>query len=193
MLTSIFNEPGELDDDRLARRLIELRWGDLHECRPHEAAEIDNYWRRVKERRYSSRIESLNYSNLSCLKRDGQSPLHSGITAVIGGNGVGKSTVAAAVAEVLSVRNGRPLIRVLGSELLSRVFYRGKEIELYSGEREFEGEFYGIPALHLDGLIRLSQRGSLNVIHDDANFAELLEGITPLELSSDDLLLRHIS
>jgi hypothetical protein len=29
MLTSIFNEPGELDDDRLARRLIELRWGDL--------------------------------------------------------------------------------------------------------------------------------------------------------------------
>ena len=109
---------------------------------------------------------------------------------MIGGNGVGKSTVAAAIADVLiGSQSDAQSIRVLGSELLSRVFYRGSEIELYSGELEFEGELNGIPASAFGWIDPTFATRILNVIHDDANFAELLEGITPLELSSDDLLL----
>src|SRR5690348_9725298 len=61
-------------------------------------------WKKLFARPYSCRLKTLTTSGLACIS-DGEMQLPSGPLAIIGGNGVGKSTLALAVAELLDPEN----------------------------------------------------------------------------------------
>jgi ABC-type branched-subunit amino acid transport system ATPase component len=59
-------------------------------------AKFDDIWRKVFARNYSQRLNEVSFESLQCLA---DSTIHfgGGITAIVGANGVGKSTLLAGV------------------------------------------------------------------------------------------------
>lgn len=80
------------------------------------AARFDDDWRRALARDYSVRLEALQFSGIRCLKDDSIF-FSKGITAIVGGNGVGKSTLAQATVDVLSGAEGVRAFRDQGDRL----------------------------------------------------------------------------
>src|SRR5882757_2243286 len=64
------------------------------------AARAGDHWRRVFARNYSTRYERLGFQRLFCLG-EGTIEFRGGITVIVGSNGVGKSTLVAALGELL--------------------------------------------------------------------------------------------
>src|SRR5580704_6368692 len=87
-------------------------------------ARFDDHWRHVFAKNYPTRFAQIAFIGLSCI-RDSTIHFAAGITAIIGSNGVGKSTLAAAISELLS--NGSEVAaghrdRLVGSATDGTVF-----------------------------------------------------------------------
>lgn len=73
-------------------------------------AKFKDHWRDAWRRDYVLRYERLDFKGLRCL-HDGELFFSRGITAIVGGNGVGKSTLAQAAVEVLGGAMGIGALR----------------------------------------------------------------------------------
>ena len=157
-------------------------------------ARFDDHWRRVFAREYPTRFARISPRDLLCLA-DSPIEFSAGISAVIGSNGVGKSTLVAGVAELLG--NGSEVApghrdRLKGSVLEGILFQEGTELKMVVGDdlettrkstgAEFGGQYRWLDPSYLGNLC-------LNQIHHDQNFADLLEPITALQLNTEELEL----
>lgn len=155
-------------------------------------AKFDDHWRHTFARRYPTRVTELSCVNLSCLA-DGNIDFRPGITVIVGANGVGKSTLAAAVAELLAncsevapghrnrllgiVDTGKAVVGTTEVTLIAKDGDTGGRVA--AGDR-FEGNFKW-----LDPSTLANQ--CVSQIHADQNFDDLLESITPLKLADEEL------
>ncbi|MDQ0035439.1 putative ATPase [Variovorax boronicumulans] len=80
------------------------------------AAKFADHWRATFKRKYPLSYLGLNYSGIRSLV-DSQIKFSPGITAIVGGNGVGKSTLAHAIADVLAGTTHITDLRELDSRL----------------------------------------------------------------------------
>src|SRR5690606_5304531 len=86
-------------------------------------ARLNDHWKKALKRQYPVRLESLTYSGLRCLQDD-SIEFANGITVIVGSNGVGKSTLAHATADVLSAQGAAIHDhddRLLGAKLNARI------------------------------------------------------------------------
>lgn len=115
-------------------------------------ARFTDHWRKALAREYPVRYERLRYSGLRSL-HDDEIVFENGITAIVGGNGVGKSTLAHAAVDVLGGLDGVQAlsvrsVRLSGGRLQASVLARGNrnQLELVvqgQGSRQRNGETSG--------------------------------------------------
>jgi energy-coupling factor transporter ATP-binding protein EcfA2 len=156
-------------------------------------SKFDDHWRHVFLRTYPTRFTAATLTNLK-VPADSTVNFSAGINAIVGGNGVGKSTVVAAITELLaadpnSIESGYRS-KLQGSTISGTAFCTGTEVHLGvqddgSGGRianggKFEGHFRWLDPSDL-------ANRSIHQIHADQNFDDLLEPLTPLQLSSEEL------
>ncbi len=162
-------------------------------------AKFDDHWRHAFLRKYPSRLEVIKFRRLLCLS-DGEVSIPPGICAVVGGNGVGKSALLAAISELLAnpeLQLGvghRARLRKSELEGIATDHAGRKELivrEDGSGVRtlgpaKFEAEFYWLEPSYLVNLTHKQ-------VNEDANFSELLEPLSPYKLDVDELeTLRYL-
>jgi predicted ATPase len=156
-------------------------------------AKGEDYWRKTFERPYSTRYESLAFENLRCVGQ-GAIAFTRGITAIVGGNGVGKSTLISAVAEVLqdagAVLSTEGQARVVGSRLTGRLVEGDAEKTIgieqdAGGVRLRSGDELNAEASWLEPAY-LAYKTRAQVIGDE-NFDDLLESLSPIELAGEEL------
>lgn len=162
-------------------------------------ARFDDHWKKTFSRVYPARLEVLKFRNLLCLT-DGEIEIPSGICAVVGGNGVGKSALLAAVSELLadpevSLGVGHKS-RLRSSELDGTATDPKGKKELaireeangaraFTGEK-FEAEFYWLEPSYLVNIIHKQ-------VNEDQNFTDLLEPLSAYTLNLDELeILRYL-
>jgi predicted ATPase len=158
-------------------------------------ARFDDHWRHVFSRQFPTRFTSIDLKNLFCLA-DAEIVFKGGITAVVGSNGVGKSTLTAAVAELLASeptpmdRMYKPRLR--GSRIAGVAFTSGTQVQLAVHDDDADGRVRA--GTEFDGEFRwlepsvLAER-CIDARLSDANFADLLEPLTPLDVDEDGLKL----
>jgi len=160
-------------------------------------ARMDDTWRRVYTRAYPSKLTYVSFQALQSL-RDSQIHFRAGITAIVGANGVGKSTLLAAIADLLANGEGEDdsnhRIRLKGSRLAATVEHEGENLTLgvqdgAGGTREvtgapFAGEYQWLDPSSLAGRY-------ISQISVDTNFADLLESVTPQQLDADELAIAN--
>lgn len=156
-------------------------------------ARFDDHWRRTFSRGYLSRLEAIKFRHLLCLSDD-EINIPPGICAVVGGNGVGKSALLAAISELLanpelqlgvghrarlrkSELEGIAVDRAGRKELLVRESAGGVRT---LGPAKFDAEFYWLEPSYLVNLTHKQ-------VNEDANFSELLEPLSPYSLDADEL------
>src|SRR5712671_1809818 len=96
-------------------------------------ARFDDHWRHALVRTYRTRFVELHFKNLFCLA-DGQVRFSGGISAIVGSNGVGKSTLIAAIADLIANEDSSVdgLRRwVSGSELWGTVLVDGTNVQIH--------------------------------------------------------------
>jgi predicted ATPase len=167
-------------------------------------ARFDDHWRHVYERQYPTRLIQLSFQNLYCFE-DSNLAFTGGISAIVGGNGVGKSTLAAAIAELLEPKPAdtselagtfafRDRLgfsdRLKGSRIQGVAHLEGRELHLSitedgNGSRRSEGDVYESDFRLLDPSSLASE--CVTQIYEDTNFDDLLESVTPLELNQEEL------
>src|SRR5216684_3590760 len=64
-------------------------------------AKFDDHWRHVYSKNYPTKFTSISFEDLYCLA-DATIEFSGGINAIVGGNGVGKSTLVASIAQLLA-------------------------------------------------------------------------------------------
>ncbi len=158
-------------------------------------ARVKDHWRRASTRTYPTRLDSITFEALSCLA-DGAVTFSSGITAIVGGNGVGKSTLIAAVAELLSVSNEGPaggqFGRLTGSKTGGVAFENSVETHLGFGNDASEGRMPLGPTFRgecqwLDP--SAFAQHCVKQIRRDSNFDDLLEQVAPIVLTPEEVEL----
>lgn len=159
-----------------------------------KAARFEDHWRHTLTRQYQTRIDLLEFERLRGFS-DGAISFKPGITAIVGGNGVGKSTLARATIEALigprEYDASSPLSsRLWGCKLVASV--SGYEnipqvtLEIDSGgkrtasEPALEGEFVWLDPSRTAMLIQHQVQG-------DVSFADLLESTGARTLSASEL------
>ena len=156
-------------------------------------ARIRDHWRRALSRLYPTNLGNLQFDSLQSF-RDATITFAPGITAIVGGNGVGKSTLIAAIVEIL--KNGDQALaidrfdRLSGSTTRATANVSRRECTLSIetnglGERVPTGDIF-------DGEIRwLDPSGfsqsCVRQIRNDSNFPDLLEPVSPAVLSPAEL------
>jgi predicted ATPase len=160
-------------------------------------ARVDDTWRRVFARGYASKLKQVSFQALQSL-RDSEIHFRAGITAIVGANGVGKSTLLAAIADLLANGEGENdsnhRIRLRGSRLAATVEHQGENLTLGlqdgAGDcrevtgRPFTGEYQWLDPSSLAGRY-------ITQINTDRNFADLLESVTPQYLNADELAIAN--
>lgn len=158
------------------------------------AAKFNDFWRTTFSRAYSQRIQSIALTRSKAIA-DATIDFPSGIVALVGGNGVGKSTFAHAIAEGLFDTSRTPDLvtqrdRISGSEI---EFSLTKDNESFSRHVTFDENGRGIQGQvtltcnWLDpSLFAMKCRQQ---IHGDRAFEEILDGITPQDLPEEKLAL----
>jgi energy-coupling factor transporter ATP-binding protein EcfA2 len=156
-------------------------------------AKFDDHWRRVYSKTYPTRFTSVSVEHLYCLA-DGTIDFAGGINAIVGGNGVGKSTLVASIAQLLASDPNAVEVeytqRLGGSTIRGTAFSGGTELHLSVQDSdavrrtrtgdEFNGEHRWLePSV-------LANR-CLAQIHADQNFDDLLESVTPFQLGLEEL------
>lgn len=156
-------------------------------------ARIEDHWRRALARGYPTRLTEISFQNVTCLANT-TIKFPAGLTAIVGTNGVGKSTFAAAVSQLLANASpdsgGGYRNRLAGSTICGTVVTPDGELHLSIeddptlGRRctgdEFKGEARWLDPSSLAGLY-------LGKILADSNFGDVLEPVTPRELSLEEL------
>jgi predicted ATPase len=156
-------------------------------------ARFGDHWKNAQRRPYPVRCFGLEYTDLRCFK-DGAVGFAPGITALVGGNGVGKSTLAHAIIEVLAGANqvaelATSKVRTSGSSLRAQVEVEGVTshlaVESTGGGRAFSGSF----AIDLCRWLEPSSMAyrCQHQVLGDSNFSDVLEGAGPKTLSGDGL------
>ena len=155
-------------------------------------ARFKDHWRHVFSRTYPTRFTNLTFRNLYCLG-DGTVVFSAGVSAIVGSNGVGKSTLVAAIAQLLasdpSAVEQAYGVRLAGSVVEGTVFCENTELHLSvddrgSGDRALAGDTFEGQSRWLDPSALASR--CLHQIQSDKNFDDLLEPVTPLHLPEDD-------
>src|SRR4051812_9225660 len=99
-------------------------------------ARFDDHWRHVFRRVFSTKFTAIDWHALPCLK-DAHLFFFGGISVIVGSNGVGKSTLIAAISELLSrdsaLVDTNYLPRLSGSTLEGVVTVKGVERKLRMG------------------------------------------------------------
>lgn len=154
-------------------------------------ARFSDHWRKVYKRRYETALKQLTFRNLGSIN-DGTVNFYGGITAIVGSNGVGKSTLAAAVGDVLRKDGDETEIshamRLDGSSLeatfsikqVSNTF----EISERNGHREKMGEPFSGTLVWFDPA---TSAKNVSAIQGDPTFKVLLSQVKPIELDPDDI------
>lgn len=162
-------------------------------------AKLDDHWRHVIENDYSTRVIDLTTQDLLCIT-DGTVNISSGICAIVGSNGVGKSALLAALCEVAgesdALLSNNQKLKVLGSTLSASITERNtpKNIQIIkneNGERKKLGD--SATELHwVEPSFIVNQ--VYKAISDDSEFHSLLEPLSPIELSKEELeILQYIT
>lgn len=157
-------------------------------------ARFGDYWRSTYQRAYPIRYASLQYSGLRN-HEDDTVGFSRGITAIVGGNGVGKSTLAHAIVEAIAGDAGIADLRdfdrrIKGAKLEATLETAdGKQFQsgiAPDGSRTNDpGTAHNCAWLDPSTMAMLCQ----NQILSDSNFADVLEGLTPRALTNDELAL----
>lgn len=162
-------------------------------------AKFNDHWRHTFLRQYPSRLEVIKFRRLLCLS-DGEVAIPAGICAVVGGNGVGKSALLAAISELLAnpeLQLGvghRARLRKSELEGIATDHVGRKELSVREdesgvralGPAKFEAEFYWLEPSYLVNLTHKQ-------VNEDANFSELLEPLSPYWLDVNELeTLRYL-
>lgn len=156
-------------------------------------AKYGDHWRTALRRDYPLRYERLTYSGVRCL-RDDSLIFSRGITAIVGSNGVGKSTLAHAIAEAIAGEQSTQLLReavarLEGSNLVANLATEEGVHELsfqyIGGERVANDSIASDSFLWLEPSIMamLCQRQ----INQDPEFQDILDGLGPFEMLGDDI------
>lgn len=155
-------------------------------------ARAADFWRTTLSRKFENRYEKLTYEDLCCLGT-GELQFCGGISAIVGGNGVGKSTLAAALGEILQTTIAQRYVgdrtRLGGSKLRGFVRETNAERTRYASgsaeRREIGGDSITTESWWLDpaywGFHTRRQVAS------DPNFADVIEPVKPLELNQEQL------
>lgn len=155
-------------------------------------AKFDDRWRTIFIRNYSTQLLSIGIQGLLCLA-DTQVKIPKGICAIVGGNGVGKSALLAAITELLGnsecSHGVGHRVRLFNSSLTASANDKGARKELAairlddgtrtSGESRFESALHWIEPSFI---VSLTQ----NKLNSDLGFREMLEPLSPLDLDEDD-------
>jgi len=154
-------------------------------------ARFQDFWRRLFNRTYPCRIKAVNTATLACIA-DANLAVPNGPLAIIGGNGVGKSTLALAIAELLDPENvvwglHKRLTGSLSSAMCER---EGNDFQLRvdvaaDGSRTRRDDGFAGSSIWIDAA-QLAHH-CRRAIDDDADFQENLAGISGSVLSNDDL------
>jgi energy-coupling factor transporter ATP-binding protein EcfA2 len=158
-------------------------------------ARIEDNWRRVFRRGYPTRLKHMSFKNLFCLS-DATITFSGAINAIVGSNGVGKSTLLAAIVDLLAGGSGagdsshRRRLRgstIEGIVSLSGVDFALKVQDSETGDRipvgdTFSGEYRWLDPSALAGRC-------LHQVANDRNFADLLEPLTSLALNEEELAI----
>lgn len=154
-------------------------------------ARLEDHWRHVFRRTYPSRFTNITFTNLGCLA-DSTLNFAGGITAIVGSNGVGKSTLIGAIADLLfgeseTVPYGT---RLKGSSTGGIAFVDGTELQLgrndsQDGVRVSGGSLFTGSSRWLDPS-DLAAR-CVHQIKVDQHFSDLLEPVSPQVLARDEL------
>lgn len=162
-------------------------------------ARAADHWRRAFRRPYDVRCTEISYENLLGLG-NGTAGFTGGISAIVGGNGVGKSTLVAAAAELFGGKAALDEldheIRLRGSTIRGVVVSNETEFRVSvvpkGGERQVEGALpEHFQFAWLDPAYQTAKTRGL--IAQDPNFAEVLEPIGPRKFSEEELdTLRYV-
>ncbi len=156
-------------------------------------AKIDDHWRHTYLRTYKTRFTEVSVNNLGGLANS-TIRFSSGLSAIVGANGVGKSTLVAAITQLLSTDPNTIeeafRSRLAGSLLDGIAYHEGTQVNLSvrdngGGQRASTGSKFPGDLTWLDPSTVASRY--VDQFHKDSNFKDLLEQVTPLKLDADDL------
>lgn len=156
-------------------------------------AKLDDHWRHATTQQSPSRLDSFSFERLPGLQ-DGTIHFRSGINAIVGGNGVGKSTLLAAIAELLTGEAIKDALghsaRLSGSQTRGVATRQGRVVNLEvienaEGMREAQAQrFEGTTRWLEPSYLATQYRKQIEV---DQNFEDNLEPLTPIHLSQEEL------
>lgn len=157
------------------------------------AASFGDDWRIIYRREYAERVQTISLAGSQAVE-DATISLGKGIVAVVGGNGVGKSTFAHAIAEGLLIAPTADLLvhqgRILGATIRFEMSKNGtactRQVTFSKGSKDVVGE-ETIPCSWVDP--SLFSTMCRQQVHGDMAFAEVLDGVTGRTLSADQLKL----
>tara|TARA_R110002049_G_scaffold104048_5_gene250453 strand:- start:294 stop:1766 length:1473 start_codon:yes stop_codon:yes gene_type:complete len=163
------------------------------------AARFSDYWRQTFSRNYKARLETIEYKNLFCLE-DGHIDIPRGICAIVGGNGVGKSAILAAIAELLSNHESFQFVghraRLYDSEISGLAIDSCGRKQLTTDQALRDGR--KSPSARFDADLCWIEPSyfvnlSFRQIHSDANFSDLLEPLSPYRITKEEVeVLQYI-
>lgn len=143
-------------------------------------AKVGDNWRNLYEKSFKFRVSKIIYDNLKGVGA-GDINFSGGITAICGGNGVGKSTLLNAISSVLSSerlsKNKSISIKLEGAELVGEFIDSGnsvtRKVNVTSNKIEAEPETISVESVWIDGS---SHAPSLiEIFSNMPNFSEFLE------------------
>lgn len=158
------------------------------------AAKFNDFWRTTFSRAYPERLQSIALERSKAIA-DTKIGLPAGIVALVGGNGVGKSTFAHAIAEGLFETSRAPDLatqhdRISGSEVTFSLTKDGvrfsRHVAFVGNDRSIQGSTTLICNWLDPSLFAMKCRQQ---IQGDGAFDEILDGVTPRDLSEADLAL----
>ena len=156
-------------------------------------AKIDDHWRHAFSRTYKTRFTEISFRNLSCLANN-KITFSGGLNAIVGPNGVGMSTIASAIVQLLSADPNTVeeafRSRLAGSSLDGIAHCNGAQLDLSvrdgdTARRVLNGAKFTGDFTWLDPSTVASRY--VDQFHRDTNFKDLLEQVSPLKLNPDDL------
>lgn len=158
------------------------------------AASFGDDWRRVYQRNYSESVRSISLANSQTIE-DARISLGKGIVALVGGNGVGKSTFAHAIVEGLLNSSGTPDLlaqqeRIDGTVISFDIVKGGtahtRRVIFDNDSKEVDG-VETLNCVWIDP--SLFSTMCRQQVHGDNSFYEVLDGVTAKVFSDEQLEL----
>jgi predicted ATPase len=161
-------------------------------------ARVGDHWRSLYEKPYKFKISKLTYEKLKGLG-SGDIEFTGGITAICGGNGVGKSTLLNAISSVLSSERLLSLksinLKLEGSELLGEFIDSGqpisRKVNITKDNIKATPDVINAESVWIDGSIYSPKL--IDIFSNMPNLTEFLESVDPRILNeSENSLLSYI-